>query len=264
MKILVLLKQTPGTEDKVVIAPDSKSLDKSGFKYIVNPYDEFAIEEAIKTKTAAGAGAEVIIASFGPADTKERIIRGLAMGADRGLLINNEGLENADSLTVAKVLAAAIKAEDPKLVFCGKQGIDDDNMHVGAMTAEILGWPHINVINKFELNGDQASVEREVEGGQVEVYDCKLPVVLGANKALNKPRYAALPGIMKAKRKPFDNKKVEDYGLSTSDLASDQSTEVVGYQYPPEKPQGKLFQGEPVEAMVEKVVNLLREEAKVI
>lgn len=262
MKILVLLKQTPGTEDKITISADNKSIDPSSIKYIVNPYDEFAIEEAIKTKTAIGAGAEVTIASFGPADTKERIIRGLAMGADKGLLISNEGLESADSIATAKVLAAAIKDAGADLVFCGKQGIDDDNMHVGAMAAEALGWPHVNVVNKFDLTGETATIEREVDGGQVEVFEAKLPMVIGANKALNKPRFAALPGIMKAKRKPFENKKVEEYGLQTGDLAP--ATEVDSYVYPPEKPAGKVFKDEPVADMVEKVVNLLRDEAKVL
>jgi electron transfer flavoprotein beta subunit len=186
------------------------------------------------------------------------------MGADRGLLIGDSGLENADSLTIAKILAAAIKAESPDLVLCGKQAIDDDNMHVGVMTAELLGWPHVNVVTKLELSGKTAKVEREVEGGQVEVYEVQLPAVLGAHKSLNTPRYASLPGIMKAKKKPLDLKKPTDLGLDAGQLKSGIHAVVKGYMNPPEKPAGKVLKGEPLEVMVEKVVKLLREEAKVI
>lgn len=261
MKILVLIKQTPDTETKIRLSADSKSVEQGDVKYIINPYDEFAIEEALKLKEKAGSG-EVVIASFGGESTKELIIKGLAMGADRGLLITNSGIENADSLGVAKVLAAAIKLEKADIVFCGKQAIDDDNMHVGTMTAELLGWPHVNVVTKFDLSGTTARVEREVEGGQVEVYDVTLPAVFGAHKSLNTPRYASLPGIMKAKKKPFDVKNLGDLGLDPNTLKARAIAK--SYKYPPEKPKGKVFAGEPVEAMVEKVVKLLRDEAKVI
>lgn len=261
MKILVLIKQTPDTETKIRLSADSKSVEQGDVKYIINPYDEFAIEEALKLKEKAGSG-EVVIASFGGESTKELIIKGLAMGADRGLLITNSGIENADSLGVAKVLAAAIKLEKADIVFCGKQAIDDDNMHVGTMTAELLGWPHVNVVTKFDLSGTTARVEREVEGGQVEVYDVTLPAVFGAHKSLNTPRYASLPGIMKAKKKPFDVKNLGDLGLDPNTLKARAIAK--SYKYPPEKPKGKVFAGEPIEAMVEKVVKLLRDEAKVI
>ena len=261
MKILVLIKQTPDTETKIRLSADNKSIEQGDVKYIINPYDEFAIEEALKLKEKTGSG-EVVIASFGGEAAKELVIKGLAMGADRGLLITNNGLENTDSLGVAKVLAAAIKLEKADIVFCGKQAIDDDNMHVGTMAAEILGWPHVNVVTKFELNGTTARVEREVEGGQVEVYDVSLPAVFGAHKSLNTPRYASLPGIMKAKKKPFDVKNPSDLGLDGSALKP--RAVAKSFKYPPEKPKGKVFTGEPVEAMVEKVVKLLRDEAKVI
>ncbi|MEY4631463.1 MAG: hypothetical protein RIQ81_1583, partial [Pseudomonadota bacterium] len=194
----------------------------------------------------------------------ELIIKGLAMGGDRGVLISNAGLETADSLTVAKVLAAAVKAEGASIVLCGRQAIDDDNMHVGTMTAELLDWPHVNVVTKLTLQGENATVEREVEGGKVEVYEVALPAVFGAHKSLNTPRYASLPGIMKAKKKPFDSKAPADFGLNAGDLKGKIKVAVKGYEYPPAKPAGKLFQGEDVAVMVEKVVKLLREEAKVI
>lgn len=261
MKIMVIIKKTPDTESKIRLTGDTKGIETGDLKYIINPYDEFAIEEALKIKEKLGTG-EVVIASVGSDDVKELIIKGLAMGADRGLLISNEGLETADSLTVAKVLAAAIKAEAPNLVFGGKQGIDDDNMHVGPMVAELLNWPHINVVNELTINGNNGTAVREVEGGQAEVYEFGLPAFIGANKALNTPRYASLPGIMKAKKKPLDKKTAADFGLSASDLQS--KTVIRGYKYPPEKPAGKIFKGEDVATMVDKVVQLLRQEAKVL
>jgi electron transfer flavoprotein beta subunit len=263
MKILVLLKQTPDTETKIRINAAGTGLETGDVKYIINPYDEFAIEEALKIKEKAGAG-EVVIASFGGDAVKELIVKGLAMGADRGLLIGHEGLEAADSLTIAKALAAAVKSENAQLVLCGKQAIDDDNMHVGTMLAELLGWPHVNVVTKLTINGDKATAEREVEGGQVEVYEVGLPAVFGAHKSLNTPRYASLPGIMKAKKKPLDKKTPGDVGADAAALKSGVKTVVKGFKYPPEKPAGKLFQGEDVEVMVAKVVKLLRDEAKVL
>lgn len=262
MKTLVIIKKTPDTETKIRVSGDGRSIDHAETKFIINPYDEFAIEEALQIKAASGG--EVVIASVGDSSTKELVIKGLAMGADRGLLISNEGLEDADSLTIAKVIAAAIKDEAPDVVLCGKQAIDDDNMHVGTMVAELLKWPHVNVVNKLSIENGRATAEREVEGGQVEVYDFTLPAVVGANKGLNTPRYASLPGIMKAKRKPFDNKAPSDYGLDASNLKSNIKVQTKKFEYPPEKPQGKLFQGEEVASMVEKVVNLLRDEAKVL
>lgn len=261
MKIMVLLKQTPDTETKINISSDQKSLETGDVKYIINPYDEFAIEEAIQIKEKAGSG-EVIVASFGNDSVKELIVKALAMGADRGLLISNAGHENTDSLGVAKVLAGAVKAESPDLVIGGKQAIDDDNMHVHVMLSELMNWPHVNVVNKLELNGSNATVEREIEGGQTEVYEISLPAVIGANKALNTPRYTSLPGIMKAKKKPFDNKKPEDFGVDAAALAA--KANIVSYSYPAEKPPGKMFKDDSVENMVGEVVKLLREEAKVI
>lgn len=257
MKIVVLLKQTPDTEAKISVA--GSSVTAAGTS-IINPYDEYAVEQSLLIK-AENPDAEVVVVSLGPADAKERILKALAMGADRGLLIDNAGHENLDSLAISKVLSAAIKEEGASLVLCGKQGIDDDNMHVGTMTAQLLGWPSVNVVNSLTLDGESLKAEREVEGGQVEVFDLSLPAVIGANKALNQPRYASLPGIMKAKRKPLDTKKASDFGVSDADLKP--MTVATSYAYPPEKPKGKLFKEESVEQMVSKVVALLKDEAKV-
>ena len=263
MKIVVLLKQTPDTETKIKLNAAQNGIETADVKWIINPYDEFAIEEALKLKEAAGSG-EVVIVSMGSDATRELIVKALAMGADRGVLIDHTGLEQCDSLVFAKVLAAVIKAEAPQMVFCGKQAIDDDNMHVGPMVAELIGWPHVNVVTKLSVSGSKATAEREVEGGQVEVYEVTLPAVLGAHKSLNTPRYASLPGIMKAKKKPLDKKTCTDYGLDLSKLQSSIKCRVKKFKFPPEKPAGKVFKGEDVAVMVAKVAKLLREEAKVI
>ncbi len=263
MKVLVLVKPTPDTESKIRISADGSKIETGDVKWIINPYDEYAIEEAVKIKEKAGAG-DVIVACFGSDSAKELIVKALAVGGTRGLLVSNEGLETADSLTVAKVLAKAVASESPDLVFCGRHAIDDDNMHVGTMVAELLGWPHVNVVSKLEVTGKTAKAERSVEGGMVEVYEIGLPCVIGADKALNKPRYASLPGIMQAKKKPFDLKKPGDLGVDAAALKAGVRTVVTGFTNPPEKPAGKVFKGEDVEVMVDKVVKLLREEAKVI
>ena len=261
MKIMVLLKKTPDTETKLVL--DGEAINTNSVKFIINPYDEFAIEEALQIKSKVENG-EVIVASFGDDGVKELLIKALAMGADRAIQVSNEGLEGIDSLQTAKILAALSKKENPDMILTGKQGIDDDNMHVQTMTAELLQWPHVNVIGKLTLEGTTAICEREVEGGQVEISKLTLPAVIGCNKSLNTPRYASLPGIMKAKRKPYQKLNVSDLGLDAAQLAQDSKVVVTGYLYPPEKPQGKIFQGEEVPQMIQKVVKLLREEAKVI
>ena len=263
LKIIVLLKKTPDTEAKINISSDHKAIEQSGVKFIMNPYDEYAVEEALKIKAQAGTG-EVLILSFGDDSVKDPILKALAMGADRGLQVSNENLSNADGLTTAKILSHVIKQENADLVLCGKQAIDDDNMHVGVMTAQLLDWPHANVVTKIELKDKTAKVEREVEAGQVEHYEIELPAVLGAHKSLNTPRYASLPGIMKAKKKPFDRKTLADTGLSLEELQSNNHTQIESFSYPAEKPAGKVFKDAPTEEMIDKVVNLLREEAKVL
>ena len=263
MKALVLVKPTPQTEAKIVAKPDGKGIEYAGVEFVINPYDEFAIEEAVKLKES-GKVTEVVLCTFGTPNHKEVILKGLAVGADRAVLVDNQGCENFDSVSIAKVLAGVVKAENPDFVLAGKQAIDDDNMHIHTMVAELLNWPHVNVVAKLDLNGKTAKVEREVEGGQVEVYEVQLPCVLGAHKSLNKPRFAPLPGIMKARKKPFDIKKPADFGVDASALNAAPKARYTKFQPPPSKPAGKIFKGEPIEAMVNKVVDLLRNEARVI
>lgn len=259
MKIGVLLKQVPDTETKIRIRPDSKGIETDGVKYILNPYDEFAVEEALKAKEKV-AGSEVVIFSMGPPRVVEAIRTALAMGADRGIHVDDTGLV-IDSFIAATVLANAVRQENPELLFCGKKGIDDDASQVVAMVAEFLGWPQVNVIEKLELKPDNKGVvvHRRVGGGTQEVYDVGFPSILSCEKGLNSPRYASLPGIMKAKTKPLAV-------LKGTDLAGDNKikTEFVNWRLPPERKAGKIIQGETVEAKAKELVRLLREEAKVV
>lgn len=259
MKILVLVKHVPDTETKVKLAAGGKNLDDSEFKYMVNPYDEFAIEEAVRTQEKQTG--ESVVVSLGPTRVQEAMRKAMAMGIDRGVWINTEGHSGElDSYCVAAALAKVVAEEKPDVVFVGQKAIDDDSAHVGPMLAEFCGMPHVQVVTKVEWQdgGQAARVEREVEGGIIEVYDVKAPLVLGAHKSLNEPRFPPLPGIMKAKKKPLAEKKLSEV-LSDSPL-----TTVRGYALPSEKTPGKVFKGEPLPEMVKKVVGLLRSEAKVI
>ncbi len=262
MKILVLVKQTPDTEANLKLINNGNELNTADLNFIINPYDEFAIEEALKIKTKLGG--DVTIMSLGGDTAKDRIIKALAMGADRGVHIHVPQDHGYDSLVIANILKTAIQKEQADLVLCGKQAIDEDNMHTGIMLAQLLGWPHVNVVTKMEVDHEKVTAHREVEGGQVETYTVTLPAVFGAHKSLNSPRYVSLPGIMKAKRKPFVKLSLTDLDLDAEALGQSSKTKVVNYQYPPKKPQGKCFQGESAEQMVDQVVKLLREEANVI
>jgi electron transfer flavoprotein beta subunit len=258
MKIAVLIKQVPDTETKIRIKADASGVETDGIKYIISPYDEFAVEEALKTKEKAGAG-EVVVVSMGPTRCVEAIRTALAMGADRGIHIDDGGLA-MDPFVTSKVLANALKNENPNVIFCGKQAIDDDAGQVPQMIAEFLNLPQVMIIEKFELNAAKngATVSRRVGGGAKEVYDVELPAVFGAEKGLNTPRYASLPGIMKAKTKPLATLKAADLLGETKPKTTN-----VNYRLPPERKAGKKLQGEP-EQMAKELVKLLREEAKVI
>ncbi len=195
---------------------------------------------------------------------RELFVKALGMGADRGIMIQNTGIETLGSAGIAKILAKVVDSEKPDLVLTGRHGIDDDNMHVQTMIAEHLGWPHINVVTKLTVANGSLTAERSIEGGQVEVYEAKLPCIVGADKALNQPRFVSLPGLMKAKKKTIDVKTVSDYGFSAETLKTEDKVKVRSLRYPAEKPKGKLFKGEAVDVMVDKVVKLLREEARII
>jgi electron transfer flavoprotein beta subunit len=250
MKIAVCIKRVPDSETRVKIAGDGKSLDEAGVKFILNPYDEFAVEEALRRKEQAGAG-EVAVIACGPAVTQETIRTALAMGADRGVLLEAAAVP-ADGLAVARALAAELKDGGYDLILFGKMAIDDSNQQVGPMVAELLGLPCVTCVAHLELADGKGTAEREVEGG-MEVLVFPLPAVLTADKGLNEPRYPALKGIMAAKKKPMEVKPVQ---LDATGL------EVLAMTPPPERKDGRIV-GEGAAAVPE-LVKLLREEAKVL
>lgn len=250
MKIAVCVSHVPDTATKVKIAQDGKSIDPNGVTYIINPYDEFAVEEALKTKEKLGNGTEIVILSVGSDNSKETIRKALAMGADQGILLKIE--ENLDSFGIAKALSDEIKAQGCDLVFCGKQSVDYDNTITGQLIAEMLGYSCITVVVKFDLDGNKISAEREIEGGK-EVVESELPAVITAQKGLNEPRYASLKGIMAAKKKVIEEKPVN---------SPDNIIEVLKMHLPVPKKAGRILGTD--SSAVPELVKLLHDEAKVI
>lgn len=247
---MVCLKQVPDSETRVKLAADGKSMDPSGVSLVVNTYDEYAIEEAIKLREAAGAG-EVIIVSLGAAGAATAIRNALAMGADRGIHLKADAT-HADGRAIAEALASAIKDLSPDLVLCGKQAIDDDGAQVGPRIAELLGLPCVTVATALEITGGRARVEREIEGG-IEVCECALPALITTQKGLNEPRYASLKGIMAAKKKELLE---QDVTLSASGLT------ISSMSLPAARSAGRMV-GTGTAAVPE-LVRILREEARVI
>ena len=211
MKILVPVKRVVDYNVKIRVKSDGSGVELGNVKMSMNPFDEIAVEEAIKLKEK-GVATEVVAVSIGPVKAQETIRTALAMGADRGLLIEIDDNTIVEPLAVAKLLAAIVKAEQPGLVILGKQAIDDDCNQTGQMLAALTGWPQATFASKIELADGNVSVTREVDGG-LETITLNLPAVITADLRLNTPRYASLPNIMKAKKKPLDVKKPGDLGV---------------------------------------------------
>jgi len=251
MKIVVCVKQVPDTETKVVIGSDGVSIEPADVKYVMNPYDEFAVEEALKLKEANGDG-EVIVVSLGSEDAQPVIRTAMAMGADSGVLLKAENAALLDGLSIAKALADEIKALEADVILAGKIAIDGYGHQVATMLGELLDMPVLPTAKSLEITDGLARIVRDIEGGK-ETVTAKLPCVITAEKGLNDPRYPALKGIMQAKRKPLE---VKDITLS------DTGIEILEMSYPPKKPEGRIV-GEGPEAAAE-LVKLLRDEAQVI
>ncbi|MFQ6045122.1 MAG: electron transfer flavoprotein subunit beta/FixA family protein, partial [Gemmatimonadales bacterium] len=249
-KICVCVKRTPDTESRIKIGADGKSIDQSGVKFVLNPYDEYAVEEALRLKEASGSG-EVVVLGVGPEQSQEVMRTALAMGADRGVLLKTDNLP-PDPLPIAHAIADEIRDGGFDLVLCGKMAIDDYHHAVGTMVGELLGVPAVSAVSRLEIAGGRATAEREIEGG-VEVVEFALPAVVTADKGLNEPRYPALRGIMMAKKKPLDIKEVT--------LAAG-AVEVAVLSLPPAREEGRIV-GEGPDA-VPALVEALRSEAKVI
>ena len=209
MKVLVPVKRVVDYNVKVRVKSDGTGVELANVKMSMNPFDEIAVEEALRLKEA-GKATEVVVVSIGPAQASETIRTGLAMGADRGILVKAEG--NVEPLAVAKILKAIVDEEKPGLVILGKQAIDDDSNQTGQMLAALLGWSQATFASKLEVEGSDFKVTREVDGG-LQTVKLKGPAIVTTDLRLNKPRYASLPNIMKAKKKPIADKTPADYGV---------------------------------------------------
>ena len=248
MKIAVCVSHVPDTAAKINIGSDGINIDKSGVTFVVNPYDEFAIEEALKTKEKISG--ETVAISLGGDTNKESLRKALAMGIDNGVLLKDDGYR--DSLSVAKALAEEIKTQNAELVFMGKQSVDFDNSVVGQMVAELLGYNCVSVAVSFTLDGNKITCDREIEGGK-EIIETILPAVITCQKGLNEPRYASLKGIMAAKKKEI---------LEKAPANATNYVEVITLKRPDAKQAGKIIGTD--SSAVPELVRLLREEAKVI
>lgn len=256
LKIGVLVKHVPDTNTKIELKDGQ--IDESGIKYVMNPYDEFAVEEAVKTKeawTKAGQEVEIVGIGLGPKAAAKSLRDAFAVGVDRGILIVDEERKARDPLSVSQALASIAKEENFQIIFAGKQAVDTDSHSVPQMLAERLAMPQVTIVSKIEWEGtESATFERDVEGGIKEKYKVKLPAIITANKGLNKMRLASLPNIRKASKKEL--KEVDLPEVS------------VGYQVelwslPPERGDVKMISGTPAE-QASQLVELLRNEAKVI
>jgi len=262
MNSIVCLKEVPDTEARIEVR--GGKVAEEGIQYVVNPYDEYALEEALKWQELQGG--KVTLVSLGPERARESILKGLAMGADEVYHLADPAFLGGDAYATAKALASAIqKLGGYDVIFCGKQAVDEDNASVGVMLAEMLNLPHVSVVTRLELAADGKSIraEREIEGGR-EVVQSSLPAVITAQKGLNEPRYPSFRGIRQARSKPFTQWTVGDLGLDAGVVgAAGAKLQIVEILPPPERPAGRIIPGEPADAAKE-VVRLLREEAKAI
>jgi electron transfer flavoprotein beta subunit len=259
VKCIVCVASVPDTASVIKIGDDEKNIDQSGIKWIVSPYDEYGLEEALQI--TENQGGEVTAVTYGPAHAEAALRDCLARGAQDAVHVIGGEATLGDSLTIAKVLAAVLKDREFDLVFCGVKGVGTDCSQVGPMLAELLDLPHVSNITKLEVTDSSLKAGRDVEGGQEQV-ESSLPAVLTAQKGLNEPRYAALKGIMAAKRKPIEKIEVASLGIEEG---ADSFYNVRSLELPPEKAAGTTIQGEddPQSAATE-LARLLRDEAKAI
>ncbi|MDP5272930.1 electron transfer flavoprotein subunit beta/FixA family protein [Chengkuizengella axinellae] len=251
MNLIVCLKQTFDTEEKVNI--ENGKVSEDGAKFIINPYDEYALEEAIRLKERFGG--EVTAVTIGTDQAESALRTALAMGADKAVLVNDERLFG-DEFTTSKVLAAVVKDKDYDLILSGYMSVDNGGGQSGLRLAEELDIPHVNAITKLEVQDNQVVVERDVEG-DIEVIESNLPILITAQQGLNEPRYPSLPGIMKAKRKPIEELKAEDLAVDLDQIGS--KTKIIDQVLPPKRQEGRILQGE-INEQVNELVQLLQGE----
>lgn len=260
MEIIVLLKQVPATESFIGIADDGVSIKAEDIKWVINPYDEYAVEEALRIRSAHGG--TVTIISAGQERSVEAIRTALAMGSDKGILIKDPAAEKCDGLGIARILAAALKNIKFDLIIAGQRAVDDDNFQVGTAVAEFLSIPNISLVIKEEIADGKIRCCRTVEGGTV-VLEAPLPALFTTQKGLNEPRYASLPGIMKAKRKPLDIKFLSDIGIDASEIGEPKA-KILAMKLPPEREGGRIIKGDSSRSIAAELVKVLHEEAKVL
>jgi len=259
MKIAVCVKQVPDSETRINLAAPAPELDESSFTRVLNPYDAYAVEEAVKIKET-GEDVEVVAITIGPEKVKETLKKDcLAVGCDKAVIIDDPALAGADQAAIATVLCAALKKDQYDLVLFGIKAIDDDAGQVGILVADMLGLPHVSTITKLDLGDGSLTVEREVEGGKEHV-TASMPCVLTCQKGLNEPRLPSLPNIMKAGMKPMETLTCADLGIE----APASLVTVKTYSPPPARGECKLVDAEDPAAAARELARLLNEEAKVI
>jgi electron transfer flavoprotein beta subunit len=260
MKIVVCVKQVPDTETRVKIAASGDAISEADVaSWIVSPYDEFAIEEALRIREAKGG--EVVAVTAGPDRAQAALRTALAMGADSAVHVKDAALEASDTLGIARALAAAVRTLAPcDLVLCGQQGVGGDHSQIPGMLAELLDLPQVTVAVKIEVGEGKATVEREIEGGR-ETWETPLPAVVSAQKGLNEPRYASLKGIMAAKKKPIQVLDLAALGLDAPAVAP--RVRVISLELPPARPAVRMIEGD-ASTQAKELIRLLHEEAKVI
>lgn len=260
MNILVFVKRVPDTESKIRINPEIKSIVEEGLNFILSPYDEYAVEEALRIKEAKGG--QVTVISVGTDETMTILKKCLAMGADEAVLVKDDKPETYDSLRIARIIGRTVKNKFPNfdLLLFGKQSVGVDNAQVPSMVAEMLDLPQVNVVTKLEINDGKGVAFREIEGATEKVA-FSLPAAISAQKGLNEPRYETLKGIMAAKKKVIPVITFEELGMTPEEVAS--QIEIVNMETPSPRKAGKIIQGTPEEA-AKQLVELLRREAKVI
>jgi electron transfer flavoprotein beta subunit len=263
VNIVVLLKQVPDTETLIEIADDKISIKSGDVKWVVNPYDELAVEEALQIREKQGEG-KITILSVGPERSVSAVRTALAMGADEGILIDDPALEGIEALGTAKVLAAALKEIPFDLVIAGQRAVDDDNYIVPSAVAELLGIPQITMVMKQEISDGKISCEQSVDGGSV-VVEADLPALFTTQRGINEPRYPSLPNIMKAKKKPLASKTLADIGVASEDvLKTGDKYTVRSLAYPPGRKAGIIIEAATAEEKAAELVKLLHNEAEVI
>jgi electron transfer flavoprotein beta subunit len=249
MKVLVCVKRVVDFNVKIRVKTDGSGVDLANVKMSMNPFDEIAVEEAIRLREASVAS-EVVVVSIGPQQSQETIRTALAMGADRGILVKHDA--PVEPLGVAKILKAVVEQESPELVILGKQAIDDDCNQTGQMLAALLGWSQGTFASKIDIKGAEADVTREIDGG-LQTVRLKMPMIVTTDLRLNQPRYASLPNIMKAKKKPLEEKTVEDLGVDATPRLK-----VLSIGEPPKRQAGQKV------GSIPELIDKLKNEAGVI